>query len=131
MSVEEPVVDPSWSDAPETNEHARFRDIYEILDGSNVICYCIYTSLNDVIFLEDITIQNYTADSALGTMASDCIPSIDQYITCVVDDGTNFTLTYCKIDSTGQISIPVSYVSATIHLRGLSYNNCANYFNPI
>lgn len=130
MAEQEPVVDPSWSDTPEPNEHARFKDIYEIVDNNTAVGYCIISALNDVIFLNDFTLTNYTSNTTFGTLNSNCIPDTQAYIPVIVNDGTNIINTYLIISTSGEIALPDSYSSVTIYTKRLSFNNCANYFDP-
>lgn len=125
---EEPIVDPSWSDEPEPDEHAKFKDLYEIDLGNDECSYCILSSFNDVIFLENFELDNYTANNTVGTLPSDCVPSTNIYLPCVISE-TSTAITILKIDTNGNLSIPSSHSSAILHTLGLTFNICANYFN--
>ena len=89
MTIPEPTVDPSWGDAPDLNEHAKFKNIYEITLNSTTVGYCLYTSLNDVVFLSNFNLTNYTALDSFGTLPSDCTPITDIFMPIIVNDGTN------------------------------------------
>lgn len=130
MAEQEPVVDPSWSDTPEANEHARFKNIYDITLNNTNVGYCILSALNDVIFLNNFTVANYTAGDTFGELLDACIPDSITYIPVVIDDGTNMLNSYVIVSNIGEMSLPDSYTSATIFLKRLSFNNCPNYFNP-
>lgn len=131
MSVEEPIVDPSWGDAPDKNEHAKFKNIYEITLNNSAVGYCLYTSLNDVVFLTNYSLFNYTAGDSFGELNTNCIPDYDIYLPIIVNDGTNKLNTYCHINTSGEMSLPDSYTAVDVYLIGLEFNNCANYFSLI
>ena len=131
MTVPEPTVDPSWGDAPDKNEHAKFKNIYEITLNNSAVGYYLFSALNDIIFLTNFTLTNYIANDVFGELNTNACPNYDIYIPIIVNDGSNLINTYCYINSQGEMTLPNSYSNVDIYLIGISFNISANYFSLV
>lgn len=128
MPEEEPVVDPTWGDEPEANEHAKFRNIYIITDTNNNSIPCIFSALNDVIFLRNFTLTNYTGNATFATLPTDLRPTIVAYLPCVISSGNDLAITFITINTNGTMSIPSSHTSAILHTAYHSFNLSPDFF---
>lgn len=86
------------------------------------------STIQDVIFTSDMVVANQGTQD-LGVLPDGCIPDRSLYISVVAETGDTLSPVILKIDDSGAISAPIGIpASTTLHLYGVSFNICGNYY---
>lgn len=128
--VDNSVINDNSGDAPEENAAAKLLGIFLIeleQNASSTYPFVIVTSMYDMQFLGNIEISSYTANSTFATLLEFCRPARPVYLPIIIESNSTFNVTYVKIDSTGEMSLPAAYNNATIYLNGINMNLSMNY----
>lgn len=89
------------------------------------------STIQDVIFTADMSIAEGVGAhlAQLAMLPPDCIPDRDVYLGAVMESDGALAPAIVKIDTSGGISVPASPIGSFIlHLYGLSFNICGNYY---
>lgn len=132
--IDDNVINDNSGDAPEENASAKLLGIFLIEleeNASSMYPFVIVTSMYDIQFLGNIEISSYTANSTFATLLEFCRPARTVYLPVVIENNNQFALTFCKINSNGEMSIPSSHLNATLYFNGLNMNLSMNYIQPM
>lgn len=86
------------------------------------------STIQDVIFTSDMVVANQ-GTHALGMLPAGCIPDRPLYLSVVAETQGVLSTVILMVDDSGAISAPLGIPASTIlHLYGVSFNICGNYY---
>lgn len=112
---------------------------YTVIGGKGVITTSFVTSnpcnlqtLDNIIMLcDDLEITNYQANDVLLTLSQPSMFPLTEIILPVcVTDSQGTRIAPLTINIAGELSLPFSYTSATVHLNGVCWHVNSKYYTP-
>lgn len=92
---------------------------------------CIQSKDNIVMFCDDLDVSNYTANDVLLELPdASMYPSTEIIIPVCVTENNNTRIAPLTVNIAGELSLPFSYTSATVHLNGICWHVNSQYYTP-
>ncbi len=91
----------------------------------------IQTVDNIVMLCDDLDISNYTANDVLLELSAHSMrPDTEITIPVCVTEGSTTRIAPLTINIAGELSLPFSYTSATVHLNGVCWHVNSRFYTP-
>ena len=93
---------------------------------------CNIMTLDNIVMLcDDLDIVNYTANDVLLELSdSSMYPDTPIIIPVCVTEGTQTRIAPLTITIAGELLLPFSYTTATVHLNGICWHVNSKYYTP-
>lgn len=91
----------------------------------------VMTLNNQVMLCGDCSLEGYTAGTAFATLSEETIwPSAAVVIPVCVTEDSGTRIAPLTVSTAGELSLPIDYASATVHLNGVEFTANSKYYTP-